>query len=117
MPTINYVVEGKLKGRKISGGSSLAIFDSLGKSHVINKRYVVSYEVIDETKKEKYSMWKGALGVAFLGGIGAVAGIKGNKKKEYLIAIEWKKDELHDGGKSLILLDENHYEAFIKSMF
>ena len=116
MPTINYVVEGKLKGRKISGGT-LTIYDSLGRDHVINKRFVVSYEVIDETKKEKYSMWKGALGVAFLGGIGAVAGIKGNKKKEYLIAIEWVNNQWEDGGKSLILLDENLYKTFIKQMF
>ena len=116
MPTINYVVEGKFKGKKISGGT-LTIYDSLGKDHKINKRYVVSYEVIDETKKEKYSMWKGALGVAFLGGIGAIAGIKGNKKKEYLIAIEWVNNQWEDGGKSLILLDENLYKTFIKQMF
>lgn len=34
------------------------------------------------------------------------------RKKEYLIAIEWK-----DGEKSLICIDEEYYKVFVKSMF
>lgn len=74
--------------------------------------YISSYTVIDESNKDQYSFWKGALGVALVGGLGAIAGVNGKKKKEYLIAIEWK-----DGEKSLISLDEEYYKVFVKSNF
>ena len=77
-----------------------------------DKTRISSYTVIDETNKDQYSVWKGALGVALLGGFGAVAGIGGKKKKEYLIAIEWK-----GGEKSLICLDDEAYKTFVRSMF
>lgn len=105
----NYVVEGKYKNRKILGGSSLDIDVEL---QPLNKRYISSYTVIDEANKEQYSFWKGALGVALFGGLGAIAGVNGKKKKEYLIAVEWK-----DGEKSLISLDEEYYKVFVKSNF
>lgn len=105
----NYVVEGKYKNRKILGGSSLDIDVEL---QPLNKRYISSYTIIDESNKDQYSFWKGALGVALLGGLGAIAGVKGKKKKEYLIAVEWK-----DGEKSLISLDEEYYKVFVKSNF
>ncbi|MDE7415746.1 MAG: hypothetical protein K2N44_05420 [Lachnospiraceae bacterium] len=109
MPNINHVIEGKYKDRKIRGGSTLDIdIDWMP----LNKRYISSYTVIDESNKDQYSFWKGALGVALFGGIGAVAGIGGKNKKEYLIAIEWK-----DGEKSLILINDEYYKVFIKSMF
>lgn len=109
MATINYVLEGKYKARKILGGSSLDIdVDWMP----LNKRYISSYTVIDESNKDQYSFWKGALGVALFGGFGAVAGIGGKNKKEYLIAIEWK-----DGDKSLILINDEYYKVFVKSMF
>ena len=53
-----------------------------------------------------------ALGVALLGGVGAVAGIGGKKTSEYLIAVEWK-----NGEKSLICLDDKFYKVFVQSMF
>ena len=105
----NYVVEGKYKNRKILGGSSLDIDVEL---QPLNKRYISSYTVIDESNKDQYSFWKGALGVALFGGLGAIAGVNGKKKKEYLIAIEWK-----DGEKSLVSLDEEYYKVFVKSNF
>lgn len=111
MSKINIVLEGKYKNESIKlmswkGDSWLEIDGGL------TKRYISSYTVIDETNKDQYSFWKGALGVALLGGIGAVAGIHGKKKKEYLIAIEWK-----DGEKSLICIDDEYYKVFVKSMF
>lgn len=105
----NYVVEGKYKNRKIDGGSILNIDVEL---QPLSKRYISSYTVIDESNKEQYSLWKGALGVALFGGLGAIAGVNGKKKKEYLIAIEWK-----DGEKSLISLDDEYYKVFVKSNF
>ena len=105
----NYVVEGKYKNRKILGGSLLDIDVEL---QPLSKRYISSYTVIDESNKDQYSFWKGALGVALFGGLGAIAGVNGKKKKEYLIAVEWK-----DGEKSLISLDEEYYKVFVKSNF
>ena len=109
MATKNIVLEGKYKGIKIRGGSiSLCIIDAIG----INKQSVKSYTVIEESNKDQYSFWKGALGVALLGGIGAVAGLRGKKNKEYLVALEWK-----DGDKSLISIDENNYKVLVANMF
>jgi len=105
----NYVVEGKYKNRKILGGSSLDIDVEL---QPLSKTYISSYTVIDESNKDQYSFWKGALGLALFGGLGAIAGVNGKKKKEYLIAIEWK-----DGEKSLISLDDEYYKVFVKSNF
>ncbi len=106
MATINVILEGKNKGTKITGGTMLYA------NGWLSKNTISSYTIIDESNKDQYSIWKGALGVALLGGFGAVAGIGGKKKKEYLIAIEWK-----DGEKSLICIDDEYYKVFIKSMF
>lgn len=106
MATINIVLEGKNKGTKITGGTMLYANGWLSKNNIS------SYTVIDESNKDQYSFWKGALGVALFGSIGAVAGINGKNKKEYLIAIEWK-----DGEKSLILINDEYYKVFVKSMF
>ena len=107
MTNINYVFECKFKNEKINACTLLYIVSS-----TFSKRYIYSYTVIDETNKDQYSFWKGALGVALLGNIGAVVGIGGKNKKEYLIEIKWK-----DGDKSLILIDENYYKVFVTSMF
>ena len=107
MRNINIVLEGKNKGAKIDNCGDLLYANSW-----LSKRYISSYTVIDESNKDQFSFWKGALGVAFLGGLGAIAGIGGKKKKEYLIAIDWK-----DGQKSLILIDDKYYKVFVTSMF
>ena len=105
---VNYVLEGKYKNSKTTG-SSISIDPTYPP---LSKWTVSSYTIIDESNKDQYSFWKGALGVALFGGFGAVAGVNGKKTKEYLIAIEWK-----DGDKSLICLDEDAYKVFVKSMF
>ena len=79
--TINYVLEGKYKNRKIRGGSTLDIDVDLVP---LNKRYISSHTIIDETNKDQYSFWKGALGVALLGDIGVIAGMGGKNKKNTL---------------------------------
>lgn len=107
MTKINTVLEGKYKNKKIINSGNMLLVDG-----GLTKRYISSYTVIDETNKDQYSFWKGALGVALLGGVGAIAGIRGKNKKEYIIAIEWK-----DGEKSLILIDDEYYKVFVKSMF
>ncbi len=110
MAKINIVLEGKFKNEKVYGSTFSNGFKISTWS--VNKNNVSSYTVIDETNKDQYSIWKGALGVALLGCFGAVAGVGGKKKKEYLIAIEWK-----DGEKSLICIDDEYYKVLVKSMF
>lgn len=107
----NYVMEGKYKNLKIDFGNSIWIKDN-PYSRIMNKLSISTYTVIDETNKDQYSFWKGALGVALFGGFGAIAGVGGKKSKEYLVAVEWK-----DGEKSLLSLDEDAYKVFVKSMF
>lgn len=107
MSKINIVLEGKYKNEKILYSKDMLICDG-----GLIPRYISSYTVIDESNKDQYSFWKGALGIALFGGLGAIAGVNGKKKKEYLIAIEWK-----DGEKSLISLDDEYYKVFVKSNF
>lgn len=110
MAKINIVLEGKYKDVKIRNAGDLI---GLSNDNIyFSKKRISSYTVIDETNKDQYSFWKGALGMAVLGGWGAVAGIGGKNKKEYMVAIEWK-----DGEKSLILIDDEYYKVFVKSMF
>ncbi len=112
MAKVNIVLEGRFKNSSIF----------VDKNHIkigsekISKDVISSYELITESNSNKYSFWKGALGVALLGGIGAIAGISSGKK-EYLIAIEWKYNGLYNDSKSLICLDEKYYKIFTCSMF
>ncbi len=114
MSQINSILEGKYKNKKIIDTSILKISNAEinGSNYPLSKFTISSYTVMNESNKDQYSFWKGALGVALFGGIGAVAGIGGKNKKEYLIAIEWK-----DGEKSLILINDEYYKVFVKSMF
>lgn len=111
MPKINYILEGQGKGGRVYNITSDKCLTRSG-GWDFRKPYVVSYEVIDESNKEKYSVWKGALGVALFGGLGVIAGLRGKKSKEYMVAITWK-----DGEKSLIYIDEDHYKTLVKSLF
>lgn len=111
MDNINTVIEGEYKGNKLYNLSrDKCITQVLGYSFTPN--YVDSYVVIDETNKDQYSFWKGALGVALLGGFGAIAGVRGKKRTEYLIAINWKYEN-----KSLICIDDELYKKFMMAMF
>jgi len=110
-PAINYIVGGKYVNEFITCTTMLYT----SSSPYFNKHSISSYTILDSSNKDsnEYSFWKGALGVALLGDIGAIAGINGKKIKErYLIAIEWK-----DGEKSLILINDEYYKVFVKSMF
>nr|DAU83644.1 MAG TPA: capsid protein [Caudoviricetes sp.] len=108
MRDVNVVLEGRYKGEKIGYSSKQVVIH-----WSIDKTVISSYTVIDETNKDQYSFWKGALGVALFGGIGAIAGLKGKKSKEYLVAIQWKRT----GEKSLICIDEDCYKTLVKIMF
>ena len=108
MRKINVILEGWGKGGIVFQHKSYLNSEA----YPLQKPYVTSYTLINENNKSQYSFWKGALGVALLGGVGAVAGIGGKKTSEYLIAVEWK-----NGEKSLICLDDKFYKVFVQSMF
>lgn len=112
MAKTNIVLEGRYKDRNVCINKNCITIAGVE----ITKKNIISYEVIDESNQGKYSFWRGALGVALLGGFGAVAGI-GGKKKEYLIAIEWPHNALMKEDRSLICIDERYYKTFIRSMF
>ena len=113
MAKTNIVLEGRHKDKVVCMNNGYIKIEA----KAVTKDRVASYQVIDETNQGQYSFWKGALGVALLGGFGAVAGL-GGKKKNYLIAIEWTDYPLHsEGNKSLVLLDEKYYQTFVRSMF
>lgn len=59
----------------------LKLYDVEVGGYPLSKYTISSYTVIDESNKDEYSFWKGALGVALLGGMGAIAGIGGKKRK------------------------------------
>ncbi|MGN0407913.1 MAG: hypothetical protein ACI4EJ_06625 [Bacteroides sp.] len=108
MAKINIVLEGKFKGKKVLNTSyGLCIG-----TWCADKSSVSAYTVIDETAKEEYSFWQGALGEVLFGDMGAILGIGGKQTKEYLISIEW-----YDGDKSLILIDDEYYKIFVRRMF
>lgn len=107
MSRVNYVLEGKYKNSKIGRGT-----DALFADGWFAKRYISSYQVIDETNVNQFSGWKALMGMSAFGSLGMALGIDGENRKEYLISIDWK-----DGEKSLILLDYNYYKTFVQSMF
>ena len=113
---VNIILEGMYKDKNICISSNKKNLDTSGMGWNFTKNNIISYQVLDENSKDssEYSFWKGTLGVALFGGVGAVAGIGGKNKsyKEYLISIEWK-----NGEKSLILLDDEYYKVFVSSMF
>lgn len=80
MKTVNVVLEGEWKGQEIFFSTRENALTICGGAS-LTQDYILSYTVIDETNKDQYSFWKGALGVALLGGLGAIAGVRGKKKR------------------------------------
>ena len=111
MKTVNVVLEGEWKGQEIFFSTRENALTICGGAS-LTQDYILSYTVIDETNKDQYSFWKGALGVALLGGLGAIAGVRGKKRTEYLIAINWVYKV-----KSLICIDDELYKKFMMAMF
>lgn len=62
MGKINVVLDGKFKDKKIYGSTFSDGF-KIG-TWSANKKNISSYTLIDESNKDQYSFWKGALGVA-----------------------------------------------------
>ena len=112
MSQVNYILKGRYWNTYIhSKGGKLYV------NHTpLDKTMISSYEVLDETNKNKYSFLKGAIGAAVFGGIGVVAGIGGKHQKEYMIVVHWSKYPAMEM-ESLICLDDKFYKVFVQSMF
>lgn len=97
MKTVNVVLEGEWKGQEIFFSTRENALTICGGAS-LTQDYILSYTVIDETNKDQYSFWKGALGVALLGGLGAIAGVRGKKNgifNCYQLGIQSKILNLH----------------------
>lgn len=116
----NKVIEGLYKGQSMDSIGSCMLIGSV----VIKKSQIESYEILtSETHKSGASMIiRGALGMAVLGSIGALAALTAKDSATYLVSIKWNKDFLRskglpDDSKSLIEIDENIYKALVQTMF
>lgn len=115
MTELNTVLEGDYKGGKIKKQEYLEIiFEEANnkKKQLLDKNNIESYEIIDETNKKTYSLWKGVLGSMLFPIWGFAAGVGGKKKEAYLISINWK-----NGKKSLICIDKEWKETLVRGMF
>lgn len=82
---------------------------------LINTKTVESYNVIEEQTKSSFGsgVARGIAGGAIFGPIGALAGAASAKKQtKHKIAIYFK-----NGNKSLIELDDEGYNLFLKGVF
>ena len=113
----NQVIAGDYSGNKIyaNSGNQLGIGKSqIGYIAICAKPRIESYELITEYKVKSRSsaILRGMAGVAFLGGVGILAGLTSKNKGIFTIAIQWK-----DGKRSLIEIDDKLYKKFIAEMF
>lgn len=116
----NKVIEGLYKGQSMDSVGSCMLIGSV----VIKKSQIENYEILtSETHKSGASMIiRGALGMALLGNIGALAAFTAKESVTYLISIKWNRDflrskRLPEDSKSLIEIDENIYKALVQTMF
>lgn len=80
----------------------------------LDKTTIESYEVITEDvrKSAASGIARGAVGAAFLGPIGLLAGVSAKNKSDYTVAVQFK-----DGSNDLLQLNKKEYEHLLKVMF
>lgn len=80
----------------------------------LDKSTIKSYDIIDEESRKSAAsaVGRAAAGAIILGPVGLIAGVTAKRKGIYTIALEY-----HDGGKSLIEIDEKRYKLLIKKLF
>lgn len=107
----NKVLEGDYKGKQvISSGIVLGFLKTVN----FDKKTVKAIEVLDsETRTSGTSaVARGALGAAFLGPVGLLAGATAKKKGVHLVAVEFQ-----DGKKSLMEVDKKIYKKLLALNF
>lgn len=113
----NKVISGAYQDKFIeivSGKLCILNADIFSKNIELNKGTVSQYEIIDEESRKSASsaIGRAAVGAAFLGPIGLLAGVTAKRKGIYTIALEF-----NDGKRSLIEIDEKRYKELIRVMF
>lgn len=80
----------------------------------LDKSTIRNYDVMDEESRKSATsaVGRAAVGTFLLGPVGLLAGVTAKRKGIYTIAIEY-----HNGGKSLIEIDEKRYKLLIKKLF
>ena len=111
----NQVVTGDYQGKVIAliGGELYITLNITGSKRVmLDKSQVESYELIKaETSKSASSgIMRGAVGAAFLGPVGLLAGVSAKNVGINTVAIRFK-----DGKKSLLEIDEEKYRQLIQN--
>lgn len=112
------VIAGDYQGKTIMNCVILEkVSWNINKTRVIplNKDTVESYTLITEEMQQSLGsgIVRGAVGEAFFGNVGMLAGVLSAKSKGiYRVVINFK-----DGKRSLIEIDENQYEKLIRDMF
>ena len=112
----NKVIAGDYNGKQVVGGIGVPVIGiSFGKSLVLDKSTVESYELItDEHRKSAASgVTRGLVGGALLGPVGMLAGgLSAKSKGTCTVAIVFK-----DGKSSLLEIDEKIYKNIVRNCF
>lgn len=114
----NKVIAGDYQGKDITcmfGDLYIFIPDAYSGGNVqLNKSTIRQYEIVDEESRKSASsaVGRAAVGAAFLGPIGLLAGVTAKRKGIYTVAVEF-----YDGKKCLMEIDEKRYKELLKKMF
>lgn len=118
MKNINIILEGYFKGQKLydSNDNRITVMENIFSSTYseITKDVVLNYEVINQQSSTSATSAaiKGSLGAFFLGTPGMMAGLSANTNEIFWVAVEWANHQ-----KSLLQLDRELYNKFIRIMF
>ena len=113
----NKVIAGDYQGKDIFcmlGEFYIYNADSYNNNVQLDKTTIKQYEIVDEESRKSASsaVGRAAVGAAFLGPIGLLAGVTAKWKGIYTVAIEF-----YDGKKCLMEIDEKRYKELLKKMF
>lgn len=80
----------------------------------LDKHTIQNYDVVNENYKKTVSgvVGRAAIGAAFLGPIGLLAGATAKNKGTYVVAVSFK-----NGRKSLLEIDEKRYKLLVTNCF
>jgi len=120
----NTVISGDYKGYYISiSGKTLFMYD-IKNTPVFNSQYtdkiyldkhtISGYEVVNENYKKTVSgvVGRAAIGAAFLGPVGLLAGATAKNKGTYIVTVSFK-----NGKNSLFEIDDKRYKLLVTSCF
>lgn len=120
----NHVISGDYNGYYIDiSGKTLFMYD-IKNTSVFNGQYtnrinldkktILEFNVVNENYKKTVSgvVGRAAIGAAFLGPIGLLAGATAKNKGTYVVAVSFK-----NGRKSLLEIDDKRYKLLVTNCF